>query len=721
MKIDGIMDNVIAAVIISLAVLLSTLITKLIVKSRRLYKRLKKAKKKLINLRGNIGTSPNAENAKIAKEVSPCLWCFDLKDAHQIDLDKLEDYESTLSNLELDKILQRLKIDNVGFEKKNSKNAVKQFTILGEGNDLEKLCNLVLALDNVFEVHPFMAFFNVYFLGKELQYFIDELEAIVEQLEVAYDGLLQGIGKDTFWFKIRNELSGTKDFIEYREHERPKQIATQLWNALEKVKTLEKGCPKQILFVDFPWDWDELMKHFGQTEESQKFPLFDKTKYVIYRWNFKDAGEMVKAGKLYTYDYSGKSTEYSPISKPNFDAVVCWHFMQHCTKHTSDFYYRRIVRDLRDNGTLILFSAVSRFPFTDTNVEEGFCDYTAFQAEKLKSKITINVESATPKLQFKNNGMVSSLTLTRKGDGDYCWEIKETNGYILKLQNGSSSAGQFQGLIYLKRKVDVISEGRKLWEAAGTAQTKSFHLADSINLTEEIEEIQIMPIQDDKLVLNLCSVPFLCQGYHPAEDVNAEPSQILQNMINALWTENPLELGDPIVEELKKYKLENAMKDYNMRRIEFASDAGTRLALDIFLQKYGDFDADGYMRLKYEDKWYVTYFPIETLITKELIHNKLMIWENERRNAGSVTHKISQRTLEKKLAKIDCHCLEKWFHHLGPSSDRVSVKIKPGEKHTKFYVLQEKLQTYSIEKQMALLNDLDVHDVMITAQKKEKQ
>ena len=122
------------------------------------------------------------------------------------------------------------------------------------------------------------------------------------------------------------------------------------------------------------------------------------------------------------------------------------------------------------------------------------------------------------------------------------------------------------------------------------------------------------------------------------------------------------------------------------------------------------------MRFRYNGNWYVTFFPIETLVTTDQAKRELMAWAfKSKKYKRSITHKISQQTLEKKLNKIHCSIQKKWFFFLGPRARLFSRKSKNGI--IPFRELQEQLTKASERKQLALLYDWDVHDVMIVAKK----
>ena len=414
-----------------------------------------------------------------------------------------------------------------------------------------------------------------------------------------------------------------------------------------------------------------------------------------------------------------------------FDTVICWHVMEHCSKIFSKLFYRKIINKLKHkNGLLILFLAVSRDPEIDTIAIERSCEYTAFHAEKLLGK-----KIANPSKIFFDYNLSFRVTKVDEEDGQMApaaWQIvleedkDSIYGYLLKFQDDY--------LIYWKHPNDVIQAGGKIISSLSSSDLdkaaelfkKEKHLDDKF--PSEIEIIR----RDDSVILKYFDTPFLCYAYTPRNSPDRTPAEETEDIVNALWTHPDKQLiyldkcDDPFFTAMKKYKLEKC-RDYCKREFFHGKSEKSALSVDVFLHASYDFDTEAYVRFQYEGKWYVTYFPTMVYMNERLAY----AYERDGQYPGSVTHQISRKTLEKRLADNNCRLQKIWYHNLGPRSahdpDMKQILSQSGQDPRSVYsVLSDYLDKphsvltppgkFSAKKKLL---EWDVHDAMVVAYKND--
>jgi len=620
-------------------------------------------------------------------------------------LPMLQNYEKTANTL-------RMRADKIGVK----------FPIRADGsprrfaaNDWEGLVKFLKSLES----YPKNNVISFLRHRKEWKHLFNELESMIEQIEFACVYPELNLRNDFQWFEERWKLLDRDGFEHYHQDERPKSMAEQLRQILNREKP-EGSRRKHVLFVEFPWGWEVFRKAFLAAEPGAEDPAVFGS--VFYKWDYR-TGDIFKydGGDIWKDDSWHTEEQFNNI---HFDVVVCWHFMQHCAKICSKFYFRNIADYLAENGLLVLFLAVSRYPRVDTIAVEGCCEYSSFLLKNLRPQVRLDLERL--EMSFAEVSDTLQLTPVKEHDGQLspcAWSICDSRseyGFLLKLQDDY--------VICWKRSEDVIRQGMQLADEA----------AEVLRFTEDAErapariELKILPgkpgnASGGQVVLQFLGVHFLCYPYVPAADMEDVPG-VARDIAGALRRQIPLPypaIAETVFDPYFEHIDWNA---YGENRMRFVGDGGGELLLRIFLNKHEAPDAGGYIGLGWEGKWYVTYFPMTTLMTEEAARRKLA----ETHTWCSVTHQISETTLFRtRLADIRCRFEGIWYHTLGPGArfrvekedlrelenlrKRKDRTKKPEDRTKKqlFSELTDLLNDMPPEKRDRKLLEWNVHDALV--------
>ncbi len=549
--------------------------------------------------------------------------------------------------------------------------------------------------------------------------------SVVEEIIFACHDADKHVSNDIAWFEARCRLYGNDEYKMYYDLERPKGIAEELLSVLKNHPSKKEDSQK-ILFINFPWGWPNLRNELWNQNKSLWLQC------ELYQLDYKSG----TFSKCKSNCDPGEESSWETVGAETilFDTVICWHFMQHCSKNYSKLCYREITKKLKsNNGLLILFLAVSRAPEINTIAIEKSCEYTVFYKERLLGK----KHADSSKICYGDNYSFLTTPVGEEEDGQNVqdvWQIDlESNdnsiyGYLLKFQNDY--------LIYWKHSTDVIQAGGEIISSAGDNSAELFR---GTRLDDKFpSEIEIIR-HEDKVILKYFGNPFLCYGYTPRHSPDGSetptPAKEAEDIVNALW-ENPNKplcffdehTDHPLFLVMKDYKLKKCC-DYCKREFFRGTNGETSLSVDVFIHSRYDLDTEAYVRFKYNGQWYVTYFPTLVYMHERLANAKLCACERDGQYAGSVTHQISWKTLERRLADNNCRLQKIWYHNLGPraASDpdlkKISSQQNQQDSRSIYSVLTAYLNTHSgfpfTGKIKKKLLEWDVHDAMVVACKND--
>ena len=614
-----------------------------------------------------------------------------------------------------------------------------------DNSDFKKLKKFVDELKNIFNsdfsndvsdglkiLHFHLKIYIARLLRKEEQKcfegLFNDLYVIIREIQLAADETECKVKDDIDWFNFRLKILGSVNkypqdsFHNYWGDSRPRKIAGDI---IEQFKKLPDG--SDILLVKYPSGWRELTETVNQY-------LYKRVKAGKIRLYTADAKMEIHTASI-NYDENNNLSVYENVPElPQnriFDFIFCFNLMQHCRKSQSKAYFRKFSGMISDNGFFVIVAAVSRDPKIDTFVSERITDRVLMYWDKnqfpKQDMFCMNTQDGKVLLQLQdldcNDGKYSFLAknIYSTVKDNFCPNL--FCGSLLKI----ASRGKMIAASLIREK--FISHSSMSVECV-------FSVVSEVIPGFEIKEIYLKYLPEESE-----SVAYLSFSFDSRTQLKMHELKIPENESNKgdlkshlataaeklayqypplLFRENP----QPYIEYIFRSANEKSEFSNLFSQTKFSAKnaEGKEVELAIFLHKEQASDMDGYILAMIDNHVFATYFPGKKLLSEEDFYQ----YSNDNEEKISTTHQISWKTLNHRLEQIDCKAETVKFYSIGPQAiystfGEQCIKENYSSEDNVYETIANHFDQLKLSKQLLLLDQLDVHDMLIVSRKRRNK